>query len=530
MGAYVVRADWTTNTTELVWKAEVDSSTVTLTSPRLSGADEGRSEGILEAFGTRYLPNAYAYYQETRAAAKEREQILSENFPDGKTSDTTGGTLFEKVSKACSSAIAKYFRRRDELCHYYLLHKAGMITDEELTALDERKISVMLPRISLDGFPCLSKTHSGMSESENTFAEKYLPLLYSCHQRILSLYNDALLEYESIRNECTMIDAVRGDGILAPLRCRLVEIESHLTNDVSIVRNNKLLHSVGEVTSQSLAEIDDTIAKSLSEFIARLPIETYMNEWEHNDATDANWTIKANWLAYAYELKEKRSHEAYKSGQSFPYAEWEAFIQSVEDDVVRKVSISDAVDIELMPAQGGLWFGRRELSQAEWSAVMNSNPSKFKERALENMSASDCRRFLVQLNGRVSRKSGLEFRLPTDNEWRKACQAGSSKMLKIAGGREGRWGDGFIGVFLYWDFHGEHYTNGGTPNAWGLFDTLGNVSEVAKKSSLSDELVSMGGWRWNRDAEISAIPESPWDGNPDEHVGMRLCATEISGQ
>ena len=67
---------------DLYWADFAEMSTRVSTSPRFAEADEAQGEGVLEAFGTQYLPNAYAHYQEVRATAKEREQLLKENFPN----------------------------------------------------------------------------------------------------------------------------------------------------------------------------------------------------------------------------------------------------------------------------------------------------------------------------------------------------------------------------------------------------------------------------------------------------------------
>ena len=136
---------WTTNETEKFWASVASSAKRIVTAPRLEEADAQKGEGMLEAFGTQYMPDAYDYYGKAREKAIEREQLLKEKFPKGAESDTTGGDLYLKIAKATAKAISEYDRRHDELCHFYLMHKAGIMTDAELSKLDESKICVMLP-------------------------------------------------------------------------------------------------------------------------------------------------------------------------------------------------------------------------------------------------------------------------------------------------------------------------------------------------------------------------------------------------
>jgi len=70
------------------------------------------------------------------------------------------------------------------------------------------------------------------------------------------------------------------------------------------------------------------------------------------------------------------------------------------------------------------WLGKYEVTQAEWEAVMGSNPSNFKgaRNPVEQVSWNDCQEFLGKLNARVP---GGGFRLPTEAEWEYACRAGT---------------------------------------------------------------------------------------------------------
>lgn len=113
-------------------------------------------------------------------------------------------------------------------------------------------------------------------------------------------------------------------------------------------------------------------------------------------------------------------------------------------------------------------IGKFEVTQAQWCAVMGGNPSYFKRADLpvERVSWVDVQTFLQRVN---ARSDGYRYRLPTEAEWEYAARAGSAgpyygKPDEIA------WHSGKWGVKT-------HPVGRKQPNAWGLYDMLGNVWE-----------------------------------------------------
>ncbi len=108
------------------------------------------------------------------------------------------------------------------------------------------------------------------------------------------------------------------------------------------------------------------------------------------------------------------------------------------------------------------------VTQALWQAVMGNNPSRFKgpDLPVENVSWDDAQEFIQKLNQMLGTDS---LRLPTEAEWEYACRAGTT------GARYGELGE----VAWYYDNSDQktHPVGQKAPNAWGLYDMLGNVWE-----------------------------------------------------
>ncbi|MCX7089716.1 MAG: formylglycine-generating enzyme family protein [Methylococcales bacterium] len=120
------------------------------------------------------------------------------------------------------------------------------------------------------------------------------------------------------------------------------------------------------------------------------------------------------------------------------------------------------------------YLGETEVTQAQWTKVMGSNPSKFNvgSNPVEQVSWEDVQAFLTRLN--ATEGSAL-YRLPTEAEWEYAARAGSSAHYSF--------GDSPSALSSYAWYGNEGY-GGRTspvaqkqPNAWGLYDMQGNVWE-----------------------------------------------------
>jgi formylglycine-generating enzyme required for sulfatase activity len=119
-----------------------------------------------------------------------------------------------------------------------------------------------------------------------------------------------------------------------------------------------------------------------------------------------------------------------------------------------------------------LYMGATEVTQAQYEAVMGTNPSKFKgpTNPVEMVSWDEAAEFCR----RLSEKTRKTFRLPTEAEWEYAYRAGSKTRFPF-GDSESALGD-----YAWYGSNSGGKTNPVAqkkPNAWGLYDVLGNVWE-----------------------------------------------------
>jgi uncharacterized protein (TIGR02996 family) len=194
------------------------------------------------------------------------------------------------------------------------------------------------------------------------------------------------------------------------------------------------------------------------------------------------------------------------------------------------------------------WFmGVHPVTQAQWKAVMGTEPSHFKgpNKPVEQVSHADCQKFCTTLT--KSLKGRATVRLPTEAEWECACRAGTTTEYYFGdvlnpdlANYDGNysWNGSPLGVYR------EETTAAGTfpPNPWGLYDLHGNVWEwcadwygpypgddqtdpcVNKKQSNNNTRVLRGGC-WGNDPDLCRaacrcrLAPAPRFGN----YGFRVC-------
>jgi len=121
-------------------------------------------------------------------------------------------------------------------------------------------------------------------------------------------------------------------------------------------------------------------------------------------------------------------------------------------------------------------MSKYEVTQAQWMVIMGNNPSDDQEdlsKPVTNISYRDVMEFIQKLNERT----GLGFRLPTEQEWEYAARGGNrihgTVCYKYAGAddpNESAWTINNSGRVTH--TIGELF-----PNELGLYDMSGNVME-----------------------------------------------------
>lgn len=116
------------------------------------------------------------------------------------------------------------------------------------------------------------------------------------------------------------------------------------------------------------------------------------------------------------------------------------------------------------------YIGKHEVTQKQWVKVMGTNPSDFNDCPdcpVEQVSWNDAQAFIRTLNAMEDSK---RYRLPTEAEWEYAARGGTG-------------GDRYsadLNAIAWYDKNCNerpHKVGEKAPNAYGLFDMLGNVYE-----------------------------------------------------
>jgi len=152
--------------------------------------------------------------------------------------------------------------------------------------------------------------------------------------------------------------------------------------------------------------------------------------------------------------------------------------------------------------RGGFYMSKYEVTQAQWRALMEDNPSYFKGDNLpvEQVSWDDAQKFINRLNAQNDRYT---YWLPSESEWEYAARAGTTDDYPSD-----------LNVTA-WHIDNSAQTNPvgqKQPNAFGLYDMQGNVWEWCQDLYQDKDKNESGGRRglWNEGVEFRVIRGGGW--------------------
>lgn len=438
-------------------------------SPRLnlSEADALAGQALLSEFGTKYLPNAYANYEKKRDALIELQQIFNEQFSQPWTIKSTNPkwSAFNSFLERFVKARTEFFICHDELCHYWLLHRFGVLTEREFSEIDSKPLAVhLLPEnVELAGYALIDGKI--MESKISDFALKYAPESNMAYQKLSREFTEHNALLVDVVKQHIQMDDVRHSRVLAAAlskRNDIVREMNALATQFEVWYTN---HQVGEMTAEGVAKADAEMAKKMKPFIDLLP--NYIKDWS--------------------------------LGPIIP-------------------------DSELITIPGaGYMMQRTEVTQLQWMAVMGNNPSENKgpDLPVENVSWDDCQKFIE----RASEMDDCQYRLPTESEWEYACRAGSN--TDWGERKNGECGPLEVMGWFSKNSDGKtHPVAFKEPNAWGLFDMHGNVwewSQGREYSSSNKRLRGIrGGCYRSVASECSASISDSYCSFRSDDVGFRL--------
>ncbi|MCM1982404.1 SUMF1/EgtB/PvdO family nonheme iron enzyme [Lyngbya confervoides] len=159
----------------------------------------------------------------------------------------------------------------------------------------------------------------------------------------------------------------------------------------------------------------------------------------------------------------------------------------------------------------GFYLGRYPVTQAQWEAVMGSNPSAFKgaNRPVESVSWNDAIAFCEKL----SNQRGRAYRLPSEAEWEYACRAGTTTPFYFGATLSPTFAN-YNGNYSYGSGPKGEYREQTTevgifpPNGFGLYDMHGNAWEWCQD-------------RWHDNYNGAPSDGSAWESGSGERRVLR---------
>lgn len=170
-------------------------------------------------------------------------------------------------------------------------------------------------------------------------------------------------------------------------------------------------------------------------------------------------------------------------------------------------------------------MGVTEVSQSQYKAVVGENPSWVEGDNLPvngiswEQASAFCRKLTESERSKGNLPPDMEYRLPTEAEWEYCCKAGTTTKY-FFGNDETELGE------YAWDFSNSmdptfenarvpHPVGTKKPNQWGLYDMLGNVSELCID------------WYGEYPHGVVTDPRGPFEGTDHVWRGTAICCKTV---
>lgn len=247
--------------------------------PRLELTQDEKMKGraLLEGFASRYLPNAYANYEKAKEHAEEVQQMFNENFPEPWTvkSNNPKWSAYCKLLKGLCKSRAKYFRAHDELAHFYIMHKVGAATSDDLAKLDQGKIVILLLEENGNDIVFPTLKHDELNPKTCDFGIKYAPEAYATYTKLKKDRDESLRLYEETLQEGRLMDAVRFN-LAAIALCEKINYLTLTMDKIGAdIQALYMDHKTMDKDAETIAKTDHGIAMRWKPFLALLPKYIY---------------------------------------------------------------------------------------------------------------------------------------------------------------------------------------------------------------------------------------------------------------
>ena len=211
---------------------------------------------------------------------------------------------------------------------------------------------------------------------------------------------------------------------------------------------------------------------------------------------------------------------------------------------------SDDNPVHAVTLTNAFYLGRYEVTQAQWTARMGSNPSFFQSASAQVPAAQVPNRPVEQVSWNTIQGflSATGLRLPTEAEWEYAYRAGTTTAFhSMPGLPNGTNDDNQVGNIAWWGAYSggnsaeqTRPVGGKAANALGLHDMSGNVWEWVNDwysstyyasspstnppgpASGADRVLRGGSWLFGTDALSSSARFGSAPGSTDVINGFRV--------